>query len=311
MPKRKTSILRFFTVVIAIATLGIASFVKADEPPPGVPITQPGPLVCETANFKITAQVGPNNEFPVLGPCWNDLSKQCGIYEYVVESKTGIRIDHTLITVPAYQSISSPDSPHIPTNLGDADTRTKLVGYMYHEYPVRFDPNASNYGFSLHVRGKSSPAATTVYVSSGKIKEAGLIAGPGPTFSRSGAGAFAAERCLLVAEVAAGPVYLDAPFADGCKVDQSQVWFLFNSPDCQGSALSFRDTESVPEVVYCSGLDFSCPECVRVRFSAGGQTCVQFTAQTLTGNQRFQQCIQQTGVPCDWGFSGCADAFDE
>jgi len=309
MPKRKTLILILFTVVIAIATLSAARFVKA-EVPDGVPVIPLAPTECTTGdgNFKISVVIS-----IVECPGEPPTNKQCTAYCYTVKSLNDLQIDHTLVNgVSADQVLwSTAPASYIPDTLGEPDSKFKTGLFDGHEYQVRFNANSTTYDFCLYIEGISLPTGKSVVVASGR-KTIGFcaIAAPGIPFSRSGAGAFAKERCLRVAEVAAGFVYLDAPFADGCKVDQSQVWFLVDSPDCTGTPLNYRNTEPVPKVVYCSGLDRSCPECVAVRVT-GEYTCVRFTAQSLTGNQRFQQCIDQDGTACDWEASGCAAVFAE
>jgi hypothetical protein len=145
------------------------------------------------------------------------------------------------------------------------------------------------------------------------------ITGPGCPFeARASVGVFSTGgRCIPVAEVAAGPVYLSAPFASSCTVDGGQVKFFFDSV-CTGTPLTKIKSVYVPKVKYCGGLEPGCPQCVKVRRARDyDYTCVQYTAQAIGGNNRFQQCIDQLGDPCDWNKgselvpAGCAAVFDK
>ena len=287
--------------------------------PYGVPNSPLAPTECTT---------GPNGYFKVSvdissGTTFSECDyKLCTRYAYKVEN-TGSKSyqqDHALIEISADQVLLDIEalnaSYELPSVLGDADSTTKMGLYDKHEYWVRFNARNQTVTFTLYVEGESEPTGKTVYVSSGrKINESCSIAAPGVGFTRSSVGAFStAGRCLHVADVTAGPVYLSAPFASACTVDGGQVKFYFDNPSTEASGctdveLAQMEGVSVSEVKYCGGLEPGCPQCVRVRH-AGDNTCVQYTAETVGGNNRFQQCIDKDGYPCNWETSGCAARFN-
>jgi len=181
MPKR-ICVTLLFTVAIAIVMLSAASFVKADAPA-GVPVIPLGPMECITGPggyFKVTA-VPIQDEFPFVAPCPTDPLKECSEYKYTVAALLGKNTDHTVIMVSADQYlVSTAPSSSVPDVLGDPDSTTKIGLNLVHEYPVRFNENASTYDFSLLIEGPSTPEPTTVFVSSGnKINEKCSIAGAG------------------------------------------------------------------------------------------------------------------------------------
>jgi hypothetical protein len=143
-----------------------------------VPFTDSAPLVCETANFTVVADVV-NGAFPGTAPCTLSTGT-CSDYGYTITSRTGANIDHTLIAVSADQEVDHTE-PNSTISLppGSGDSTTGFLKYAMHEYPIRFNSNGTTYNANVYIKGRSSPRLSTVLIKSGKVYESCLIAGPG------------------------------------------------------------------------------------------------------------------------------------
>lgn len=143
-----------------------------------VPFTGSAPLVCETANFTVVADVV-NGAFPGTIPCTLSTGT-CSDYGYTITSRTGANIDHTLIAVSATQEVDHTE-PNSTISLppGSGDSTTGFLTYAKHEYPIRFNSNGTTYNANVYIKGRSSPQLSTVLIKSGKVYESCLIAGPG------------------------------------------------------------------------------------------------------------------------------------
>jgi WD40 repeat protein len=354
MPKRKHLIL--FTMVIAIAALfaatGAMAFCTNCDPidPPyvydgstvyGDPVRVDGWII----NF-LGIEIISREDCGVftvpgsLGTC-TFTDSECFKWHYEVfkeSSDTISGLNFFSIMIPDccpgplpctgnYVYINTDDST--PENLavyGVAEGEPSVDFGQYNEsgYVIRGTPDNR---IDLTILTNTNTAAVLPGIL--KVKKAGVlpfeITGPGcPSSARSGIGAFSTGgRCLKVAEVTAGAVYLSAPFKRGCAVDDSRVQFWIDTPNdpasgCDETVLGPTPTDvvPVPKVKYCGGLEPGCPQCVRVK-TKDNYTCVQYTAETVGGNKRFQQCINPDGSACDWDQNpegepeGCAAVFKE
>lgn len=162
--------------VIASSALFTLTEVRAN--PAGVPVAQPGPLSCTTANFKIDAVLGPNDEFPIPAPCIIN-GGGCSEYRYTVTKLGSKNLDHIVFAVSADQDLDSAGPSAFVTPPGPGDSATGFLANARHEYPVRVNPTPQ-IPASIVITGSSSPRISTALVRSGaKNFESCLIAGPG------------------------------------------------------------------------------------------------------------------------------------
>jgi len=145
-----------------------------------VPFTDPAPLSCETTNFAITADVI-GGAFPSAVPCDTVDASQgtCSDYGYTITSRTGAKIDHTLIAVSVDQAVHHTIPDSTISQPGSGDSTTGFLAYARHEYPIRFNSNGTTYNANVYIKGRSSPRISTILIKSGKTYESCLIAGPG------------------------------------------------------------------------------------------------------------------------------------
>jgi hypothetical protein len=153
--------------------------------PTGVPLEEPGPVACSTANYSVVAHTGTNGEFPIVQKCDpNDATQGlCSEYWYTVDSLTGETISHSLLAISADQDIydvtANGSNPWVPTDLGDGDSQTGFLVYAQHEYPIRLNAKGNTIDARIYIKGVSSARISTMLVQGGKNNESCLIAGPG------------------------------------------------------------------------------------------------------------------------------------
>lgn len=169
----------WLTVVLAVGG-GIFSL-GAIATPLGVPVANPAPLSCATTNYAITAITGASGEYPIATPCNpNDATQgTCSAYGYRVTSPTGATVSHSLFAVSADQDLYGTTPSSSVADLGAGDSTTGFLKYTRHEYPIRFNSNASVFEAYIYIKGASSPRIGTAYIRGGRIDESCLIAGPG------------------------------------------------------------------------------------------------------------------------------------
>ena len=149
--------------------------------PTGVPVADPAPLSCTTSNFTITAITGAGGEFPVAVPCdpLDSTKGMCADYGYKLTSNTGISASQLLFAVSVDQGLYSTTPSATVTAPGAGDSVDDFLDHAQHEYPVRFNANATVYEGHIFIVGASSARSSTAFVHSGKREESCLIAGPG------------------------------------------------------------------------------------------------------------------------------------
>ncbi len=174
--------------LIGVVGAGSVTFsMGAAANPPGVPVADPVPLSCTTVNsggggnnYLVQAMVGQNDEFPVAVQCPTDPSQMCADYGYMTTSLSGVTISHSLFAVSADQNLDSASpAPASVGNLGAGDSTTGFLKYTRHEYPIRFNSNATKVESHIYIKGISSARSSTAYIRGGKVDESCLIAGPG------------------------------------------------------------------------------------------------------------------------------------
>lgn len=170
--------------LIGVVAVGSAMFsMGATGNPPGVPVADPTPLSCATANYAVTAITGENGEFPLAVQCPSDLTQMCADYGYMMEVNAGsaATISQTLFAISADLDFdSSNPSPANIANLGAGDSTTGFLKYAQHEYPIRFNSSQTkSVETHIYLKGISSARSTTAYIRGGRIDESCLIAGPG------------------------------------------------------------------------------------------------------------------------------------
>jgi hypothetical protein len=174
---------RVCSCLIGLVAAGSTIFsVGATANPPGVPVGAP-PLSCTTVsskgsggNYSVEAILGPNGEFPAQAQC---NGQACSDYGYKVSSLLGTTISQSLFAVSADQDLYSTDPSSFVAGLGDGDSTTAFLKYARHEYPIRFNSNATVFEGHIYILGSSSPRIGTAYIRGGKVDESCLIAGPG------------------------------------------------------------------------------------------------------------------------------------
>jgi len=173
---------RLFSFLIGLVAAGSGIFsMSATANPPGVPVGDP-PLSCTTAgksgggNYSVEAIPGPNGEFPAQVQCSGGT---CSDYYYKVTSLSGVTVSQSLFAVSADQDLYSTDPSSYVADLGAGDSTTGFLQYTRHEYPIRFNSNASVFYAHIYIKGSSAPRITTAYIRGGKVDESCLIAGPG------------------------------------------------------------------------------------------------------------------------------------
>lgn len=164
--------------VIASSAMFALTEVRAN--PAGVPVNQPGPLSCSTANFTIDAVLGVHDEFPIPTPCIVNTG-DCSEYRYRVTKLGSKNPDHIVVAVSADQNLDSAGPSAFVTPPGPGDSATGFLANARHEYPVRVNPTPQAPARIVIVGSSSSPRISTVLVKSGNNFESCLIAGPGIT----------------------------------------------------------------------------------------------------------------------------------
>lgn len=143
--------------------------------PGGVPVPESPPLVCNTSNFRVEAQTGPNGEFPKASLCNGN---PCSEYGYTITS--ALNISHTIFAAAATQNLVATDPASFVAAAGAGDSLTGFLAAAVHEYSIRFNANGTVYNAKIFTEGVSSPRIGTALVRSGnKIVESCLIASPG------------------------------------------------------------------------------------------------------------------------------------
>jgi len=169
------------TGVVAVGSVMFSMGATAN--PPGVPVADPTPLSCATANYTVTAITGVNGEFPVAVQCVSDSNQVCADYGYTMQVNAGsaATISQTLFAISADLDFdSSNPSPANIAALGAGDSTTGFLKYTKHEYPIRFNSSQTkSVETHIYLKGISSARSTTAYIRGGKIDESCLIAGPG------------------------------------------------------------------------------------------------------------------------------------
>jgi hypothetical protein len=167
--------------LIGVVAVGSVMFsMGATANPPGVPVADPTPLSCATANYAVTAITGANGEFPVEVQCPTDPTQMCADYGYTMGAGSAATISQTLFAISADQELDSTNPPANIADLGAGDSTTGFLKYTQHEYPIRFNSSQTkSVETHIYIKGISSARSTTAYIRGGKIDESCLIAGPG------------------------------------------------------------------------------------------------------------------------------------
>lgn len=173
--------------ILGVVVGGLVFSTGATANPPGVPVADPVPLSCTTVNgsgsgnnYLVQAIVGQSGEYPVAVPCPVSPGQMCADYGYMISSLSGVTISHSLFAVSADQDLDSASpAPAWVGNLGAGDSTTGFLEYTRHEYPIRFNSNATKVEAHVYIRGVSSARSSTAYIRGGKLDESCLIAGPG------------------------------------------------------------------------------------------------------------------------------------
>ena len=163
-PKKQTA--RAGAVLVALAAIGAAGQAFAAEP-----------LVCTTSDAypdgKGTGKWTISATEPFAVECLGT-GEPCTRMDYEV---TGSGSDHVVIQVAADVEVEQPDERFVSGSC-DADTTTGLGGQC-HMQTVRLNSDKNQTTFSLVVRGKKLPVASTVYVKKGRTVERCRIASLG------------------------------------------------------------------------------------------------------------------------------------
>ena len=249
---------------VALCALCAATEIRAN--PSGVPVTEPGPTSCTTlngtGNFTITAELGPNGEFPQVVACSNPVNagKQCALYAYDISSPSK-NVDHTVFAVSADQNLDSTNPISPPTGVnppGVGDNATGFLVFADHEYTVAFNAAGSK---RTHVEmvivGPSAARITTMLVRSGtKITEHCLIAGPGvASFTQP----ITPLACVKLDQNTSMRITRGANY---CAT--GPVQFFTHSTDCTGTPIQVTGVQ-IPGLVYSGdpGGNVRCGEILR------------------------------------------------
>ena len=269
---------KYLLMCLLVVGLGVLfAATQASANPNGVPVTEPGPLVCKTSggNWQISAVLGNSGEFPFAVPCTAHPGKSCAEYKYSVSvlGKAGTP-DHVLFAVSADQDLDSAKPSAFVTPPGPGDNVTGFLSQARHEYPIRVNPTPQA-PVEIVVVGPSSARISTVLVKKGNTLESCLIAGPGVNVAPPGP--LASQQCTafdsrLFAKITRGP--------DGCQVNQAQ--FFLDSPTCSGTPLggNFVAGPFPPAAtdLYCASLDAKgCAECVKASKQPNSPITFEYT----------------------------------
>jgi hypothetical protein len=176
--------LRLAAAVIASLSLLAGAEVGAQSPP-GVPVTQPGPLACETTNYRVAAITGSGGEFPIAGlECTGTHpGEACADYGYTINSKTNANVDHTVFAVSADQDLDATTPTAVVSGLGVGSNVANFLALAQHEYTVRFNSSQSKATEAhMFVLAPTAARTTTVLIRGGNKTESCRIAGPGVAF---------------------------------------------------------------------------------------------------------------------------------